>query len=131
MSPNVDVLRAGVDAVNRRNAEALVATCEPDVEFRAYFNQVSGGVFEGHAGMRAYLREVTETFAEFVIQMEQAESRGHELVVAHMTAHGRGVSGVDVEWQAVIAIRFRDGRAWRMASHPTEREALEAVGLRE
>ena len=127
---NVELAREGIDAVNRRDADALVDVCHPDIEFEAYFSQVLGGTFRGHSGMRAYLREVQETFLEFVIEIERIEDRG-DLVVAQMRAHGRGVSGVDVSWQAVVATRFRNGKAWRMASHPSEQEALEAVGLSE
>jgi ketosteroid isomerase-like protein len=60
----------------------------------------------------------------------EVEARS-DLVVGHAKAHGRGVSGVDVKWQAIIATRFRNGKIWRMASRPTEIDAVEAVGLSE
>ncbi len=127
---NVELAQEGIDAVNRRDAEALIGVCDPDIEFHAYFSDVLGGTFKGQSGMRDYLREISETFEEFVIEIERIDDRG-DVVVAHMRAHGRGVSGTDVKWQAVVATRFRNGKAWRMGTRQDESEALEAVGLRE
>ncbi len=127
---NVEIVREGLDAVNRRDAEAFLRAADPEIEFHAYFSEVLGGTFNGHAGMRAYIAEIAETFEEFVIEFDEIEDRG-DLAVAQLRAHGRGVSGVDVRWQAVVAARFRNGRAWRIATRPTEQEALQAVGLSE
>ena len=125
---NLEAAKAGIDAVNRRDIDALLRFCDPEIEFHAYFSDVLGGTFTGHSGMQAYMREITENFEEFVIEIEWTEDRG-ELVIGHAKAHGRSVSGVEAKWQATIATRFRDGKVWRMASRPTESEALEAVRL--
>jgi ketosteroid isomerase-like protein len=124
---NEQVAREAIDAVNRRDVKRLLELCDPEVEFHAYFSDVLGGTFNGHSGMRDYLREIADNFDEFVIEVQSIEEREGDLAVAYMTAHGRGVSGVAIEWNAVVAARFRDGLVWRMASRPTEAEALDAV----
>ncbi|MEA2346883.1 MAG: hypothetical protein QOG62_670 [Thermoleophilaceae bacterium] len=127
---NVEIVRDGLDAVNRRDAEAFVRDADPEIEFHAYFSEVLGGTFKRHSGMRAYISEIAETFEEFVIEFDDIEDRG-DLAVAQLRAHGRGMSGVAVRWHAVVAVRFRNGKVWRIATRPTETEALEAVGLLE
>ena len=127
---HIDATRAAIDAVNRRDADALIDLCDPEVEFHAYFSDVLGATFRGHAGMRAYVREITDSFDEFSIDVEKIEDR-EGFVVAELHALGRGkASGADVEWRASYVARLRDGKGWRAAARPTEKEALEAVGLR-
>lgn len=126
---NVEATRAAIDAVNRRDADALVALSDPEIEFHAYFSDVLGATFKGYEGLRAYIREITDSFEAFHIDIDTIEGR-EGFVVAKLHALGRGrASGADVEWRACYVARLRDGKGWRVASRPTEQAAVQAVGL--
>jgi len=46
---NVDVLHQAIDTFNRRDLDAFLAFCDPDVEFISYLAQVEGGEpYRGH-----------------------------------------------------------------------------------
>ena len=40
---NVELARRYVDALDRHDVEALVAVCDPEVEFRSFFSNLLGG----------------------------------------------------------------------------------------
>jgi ketosteroid isomerase-like protein len=46
---NLELLHRAYDAFNRRDLDALLALCDPDVEFISYTMQVEGGdPYRGH-----------------------------------------------------------------------------------
>jgi hypothetical protein len=46
---NVELLRRFVDAWNRRDIEAMIALCDPGVEYHSVYAAVGGAVYHGHA----------------------------------------------------------------------------------
>ncbi len=123
-----DLVRRFIGALNRRDLEDFLAVCHPDVEFRSFASDL-GGPFRGHAGMRVYFHEFTDTFDEYHFEIERIEDRG-DLLVGWVRAHARArASGVDLDWQPVVATRLRDGRLWRVAAGRCEQEAINSVGL--
>ena len=124
-----ELVRRFLDALNRHDLEDFLAVCHPDVELRSLASDL-GGSFRGHDGIRVYFREFTDTFDEYHFEIERIEDR-EDLVVGWVGVHARArTSGVDLDWQAVLATRFRDGRLWRAAACRTEQEALDSVGVR-
>ena len=123
-----ELVRRFVDAFNRRDLEDFLAVCHPDVEFRSLASDL-GGSFRGHAGVRVYFREFTDTFDEHRLDIERIEDRG-DVTIGWMRGRARArASGVDLDWHAVFATRFRDGRLWRAAACRSEQEALDSVGV--
>jgi ketosteroid isomerase-like protein len=52
---NVELLHRAYDAFNRRDLDALLALCDPDVEFISYTMQVErGDPYRGHDGVRSW-----------------------------------------------------------------------------
>ena len=124
-----ELVRRFVDALNRRDLKDFLAVCHPDVQLRSLASDL-GGTFRGHAGIRSYFREFTDTFDDYHFEIERIEDRG-DLMVRWLRVHARaGASGVDLDWRAVVAFRLRDGRLWRVAACRSEEEALDSVGVR-
>jgi ketosteroid isomerase-like protein len=127
---NVEVIRRAIAAINLRDLDALLESCDPEIEFSSLLSAL-GTTFRGHEGMREYLREITDNYEEMHLEIERIEDRG-EVVTAALHARGRGkASGVTLEWDIAYAARLRNGRGWRVASRSTEADALEAVALSE
>jgi hypothetical protein len=49
---NVERLRRIYRALNARDADALVALCDPSIEIHSVFAAVGGAVYHGHDGVR-------------------------------------------------------------------------------
>ena len=125
----VESIGRAYKAMSRLNAEALVALCEPDVEFRSRIAEADDVTYRGHDGVRDYIATLAEAF-EWV-QTEPLEVVGgsdRAVVCNRFRARGRQ-SGVEVEERFFQALRFRHGKVRWWAFYPSRADALEAVGL--
>ena len=58
---NVEVLKRAFDAINRRDAEALLSELDPEVEWHPAILMAMGGkqtVYRGHDGVRESVRDL-------------------------------------------------------------------------
>ena len=98
------------------------------------FAMLGGGatVFRGHEGVREYLRDLDEAFAEFQIaEISEIRDLGERvLAVGQLRGRGRD-SGAEVESPVAYVVEFKNGRIIRMDDFFDPKEALEAAGLRE
>jgi ketosteroid isomerase-like protein len=129
--PDVDRLaRDLLDAYNRRDAEAFVATWHPNCEWHPFLTaRVEGDPgYHGHNGLRAWFEDVDEMFDDIHGDLDEVREVGDMLVgLGHMHARGRG-SGAEVStavgWVFELSgDKFR--RGWAYTSHE---EALRAAG---
>ncbi len=129
---NVEVVRALFDALNRRAvAEAVQACVHPDVELHSLVAEAEGEVFRGHDGFRRWFGLMIEVFPDWRVDVDETRSiEEYVLGVNRLRGHGAG-SGVPVEGDFWHLTRFREGKLVWIRFFGAEREALEAVGLRE
>jgi ketosteroid isomerase-like protein len=117
--------------MSRLDAEALVAVCDPDVEFRSRIADADDVRYHGHAGVRDYIASLAEVFEWIRTEPLDVIEVGDRVVVCNrFRARGRG-SGVEVEERFFQALRFRDRKSLWWAFYPSKAAALEAVGLSE
>ena len=132
---NVETCWRSVDLFNRRDVEAWLEYLDPEVELHwTLFAMLGGGatVFRGHEGVREYLRDLDEAFAEFQIaEISEIRDLGERvLAVGQLRGRGRD-SGAEVESPVAYVVEFKNGRIIRMDDFFDPKEALEAAGLRE
>ena len=53
---NIELLGRFLDAYNAHDIEALIAYCDPSIEFHSAFSAVGGADYDGHDGLRAPLK---------------------------------------------------------------------------
>ena len=129
---NVEAVRRGLDAINRRDIETVLELCDPEVELRP---SLVGGVeqttFVGREGYRRWFEQQFETYDH--VSFEPHDVRAvHDQVVALYTLRIRGAqSGVELESAGAAVFTFRSGRLTRQVGYQNQSDALEAVGLRE
>ena len=89
---NVEAFKRGVDAINRRDVEALLEILDPDVAWREVFHVTLGGqatVYRGHAGVCELLRDLYESFAEIDSEYSEVRDMGERVVAfGHLRARG-------------------------------------------
>ena len=132
---NVETCLRSADAFNRRDVESYLDELDPKVELHLSLFAMLGGsstVFRGHEGVREYMRDLDETFAEFqLVEISEIRDLG-ERVLAFGRLQGRGLeSEVEVESPVAYVIELKDGRITRLEDFFDPAEALEAAGLSE
>ena len=127
---NVEIVRAGIDAINRGDFEGVLKDADPDFELD--FSQAVGpvqGVFKLDQ-TRGLLEELFGMWEAVRWEIDELREVGDHVAVS-ITSYLRGRDGIEITARPSFVWTFRDGSAVRACTYPEWQEALEAVGLRE
>jgi ketosteroid isomerase-like protein len=131
---NVEVVRRLYKAIARRDSEGVLALYDPEVvwDMSGYpYGEMLERRSHGHAGLRAFWRELYEAWEEYEHDCHELIDAG-EHVISVVTDRGRGrVSGAEVEISAYGLWTIRDGKIIVVAWFRTREEAFDAVRLRQ
>jgi len=129
---NVEAFKRGLEAINRRDVEAMLEELDPQVEWHDVFSLMLVGeakVYRGHEDVRELFRDLFAAFA--VIESEYPEIRdvGDQLVaIGRLRARGME-SGAELESQVVSVCEMKNGKVLRIQTYLDLKEALEAADL--
>ena len=116
-----------IDAINRRDLDALLALMDDEVEAVSRIVAVEGGL-HGHDGIRQWWENWFSAFPDYTIEVVEMDNFG-DVTVATLRALGRGAgSAVPLEDKIWQASRWRRGKTIWWSTYYTREEALEAVG---
>jgi ketosteroid isomerase-like protein len=127
---NVEIVRAAIDAFNRRDFEAAFKYAAPGLEI-----DLSRAVGPMHGVFR--LEQWRGQLDEFAEHWEFLRIEPHEFieadehVVVPWTLHGRGRDGIEVVTRVSWVWTIRTGGIERVSMYQERQDGLEAVGLRE
>ena len=128
---NLEGIERAYEAMSRLDAEALVALCDPAVEFRSRVAEAEDVTYRGHDGVRDYIENFAQVFEWVRTEaLDVIEESDRAVVCNRFRARGRH-SGVEVEERFFQALTFRDGKVLWWAFYPSKTEALQAAGLSE
>ena len=131
---NVEAFKRGVEAYNRRDIDVLLQVHDPEVEWHSVLQMRLGGdatVYWGHEGVRDFVRDLDEAFAELHIEVVEVRDLGDQvLAIGHLHARGTA-SGAETETPIAYLLDFKHGKAIRVLTYLDPTEALEAAGLSE
>ena len=121
-----------LQAFNDGDIEALVAECDPSVEWEEQSIPGVDPIFRRHDGVRRWADLVMgPELGSLEGQIERIEE-ADDAVLAAVVIEGEGSScGVRVQMHVCLVMTFRAGKLARREVFETLAEALEAVGLRE
>jgi ketosteroid isomerase-like protein len=128
---NVEIVRRGIEAWNRRDLQTLMAPYRSDAEVD--WSRSEGpfkGVYRGHDGVQTFWNLLWSMFEEGHLETHDFRQVGSEVVVPN-TAHFRGREGIEVNARTVLVFTLERGQITRLRLFPDLNEALEAIGLRE
>ena len=129
---NVERVGQIAQAIEQQDLSRLIELTHPEVEWHAFFAQLGeGGVYNGHDGMRRYIKDLGDA-AEFLrTQIDDTLAVGDVvLIVGRLRYRGKG-SGVETESRAGWVIRFREARAVYMRAFLDPEQALLTFGISE
>jgi ketosteroid isomerase-like protein len=126
---DVETIQKGIAALNRGDVEGIAATLDPDVELVPLRAVLDGSIYKGHEGMRRWLADMSEDWAEFELELDEVRELepGPVLVRATMRLRGR-TSGVALDAPAAWLCDMREGRVARIRFFADSDAALAAAG---
>ena len=128
---NVEIVRRHLEAWNRRDKAAYVASFRPEAEIdwsraRALYK----GVYRGQERLEAFWDEFWSTFEDSQLEIHDLTEAGADVVVWN-TAHMWGRDGIEVTARSALVFTVENGGITRLRLFQERAEALEAAGLRE
>ena len=131
---NVEVVKAAIDAFNRRDMRALADLSHEDLEIVSVLTaaNLGGATYRGSEAWPSYFAAMDETWEEWQVEEIQVFDGSDDRVACLCRMVGKGKhSGVPVQRAVGITYHFRQAHLWRIRSYLDPDEALDAVGLRE
>jgi ketosteroid isomerase-like protein len=129
---NVEIVRRGTDAYNRRDLDGLVADWAPDAVLDwSNARGFDAGVYRGHAEIRAFAERFLAPWDEVRIELQDPIEVDDDRVIAENVTYLRGRDGIEVQARSAWLITLRDGHQTSLTLYQSKREALEAAGLSE
>jgi ketosteroid isomerase-like protein len=120
------------EAFNRRDVDAVLALCHPELEFVSVTAQFANRSqpYEGHEGMRRYFADVEETWDELQVTAREFHGDPEEgvLVIGRVVARSkqRGLRDMPAGW----IWRLRDGLFAYGRVYEDPHEAAQVAGIK-
>jgi ketosteroid isomerase-like protein len=129
MGRNADIVREVFDAFTRRDSEALLALCDPEIVFTPPTGRLAGRdePYRGHDGLRTYLADVARVWQELRSEPDEYIELG-DRVLCTGRVYAWGIGRV-IDAPAGWVWRIREGRVVEGRVYETRRAAYEAVGM--
>jgi ketosteroid isomerase-like protein len=131
---NIELLKAGLQALNDRDEDASEAVAAEDLEWRPA--TTAGGslerkVYRGRRAMIEYWTDLDADFDDTQFFIEGVQPIGNDRLLYRGRVKARGkASGVPLDLAVWGLWQIRDGKFARGTAFQTEAEALKAAGLR-
>jgi ketosteroid isomerase-like protein len=131
---NIEIVRRGFEAGNRRDVEALIEVLDPEVEWHSALLKALEGkaaMYRGHEGIREFFRDLDELFDMLHAEYPEIRDLGDRVVgIGRIRMRGKG-SGAETESPICSVVDFKNGKAIRVRTYLDPKEALEAAMLTE
>jgi ketosteroid isomerase-like protein len=127
---NVNRMRESIEAMNRRDIQAVLRSMDPEVRFEHRLAALQGN-FVGLDGVRGWLADLAEHFDAWRIHCPDIRDLGDDRVLALGTVKAKGrESGVETELPFTVVATFRDGLITHFTDFGDKNQALKAAGVR-
>jgi ketosteroid isomerase-like protein len=128
---NVEIVKRGVHAFNRRDLDGLAELSTPDAEWVTSMGAIEAETFRGREGAERYIARLGEAWEEFQTVADDLRDLGDRvLMLGRVEGRGKG-SGVPIDMPLGQIFDFRDGKVCRIRSYLDPADALKAMGLKE
>ena len=129
---NGNLFSLGNDAFNRRDIDALLALCDPDVELLSRVAEMEGGgPYRGHDGIRSWYESLLSISPDFSAELEEVRDL-EDITLARVRNRGRGMgSDAPMDQTTWQVVKWQEGKGIWWGIFLNEAEALKAAGLQE
>jgi ketosteroid isomerase-like protein len=129
---DVDLVRRGFEHF-LANGDLLEETTDPDFvwDMSTFHNWPDQQVYEGIDGARTFLRDWTEAWDDWKLEVEEYLDAGDGDVLVILRQSGTAkTSGLRVDMHFAQLFTVVDGKQNRMRMYASREEGLEAAGIR-
>lgn len=117
--------RRFVDAFNRRDADALVALCHPELEFQPTVLVGQRAIYHGHEGLRHWLEQVIASGATHEARVRTVRALDDERLALLTEVCLDG----DVVSPSAMVVRVKDGLIVHAKAYLSDEQTLIRVGV--
>jgi ketosteroid isomerase-like protein len=129
---NVEIMRQSLDAFDRRDRAAWLASRDRDCEVMPASAWPEADEIHGREAAWDFYVEVAGAFEQHLLGGVEIVDAGADKLLVHYRNDLRGrASGAEVEINNWIVVDFQDGKIARDQWFADRDEAVEAAGLRE
>jgi ketosteroid isomerase-like protein len=129
---NVELTRHFIEAFNARDLNAMLAHCDPSIEWHSAFAAVGGAIYHGQEDIRRWHGDFEEVWGDEIRSEPEAYFDLGEHTLFFFVMHGRGQqSGAEVEMPIATVFTVRDGLIVYMKTYTDREEALRDLGVSE
>ncbi|HZG48308.1 MAG TPA: nuclear transport factor 2 family protein [Thermoleophilaceae bacterium] len=127
-APHSELVHAAFDAWKRRDLEAVLALCEPDVEVRSLMTEAERATYRGHQGVRDWLAAVVDVFPDWRPEPLGVAESGTSAIAPFCVTGTGAASGAPIAQTYWFGARFSDaGRIAFFGFFRSEADALQAA----
>ena len=131
MASNVEIMRAALEAFNRRDGAGFDALLDEKAEVVPVRAALEGVTFRGADAASQYCTAVDESWEELRWEVAEIRDLGTRVIaLGHIRGQGRD-SGAAIDARGAWVADLRDGLITRFQTYSDRADALDAVGLRE
>lgn len=128
---SLEIMRAAFDAWYRQDDDAMLATWDEEAELYPLRAQLEGRAYHGHDGVRRFMAELADDWAEVRFDVEKIRDAGEQIVGSgRFRARGRA-SGLELDEPFGVVGAARHGRLAFVRFFSDPADALAAAGLSE
>jgi ketosteroid isomerase-like protein len=125
----VETVALSFEAFNARDVDKLVSLTHPHSEWFPFRAQLEGISYQGHQGVRRFVRDMEEDWETFTIEPVDLTARGDVVMVTgHVTGRSRA-TGLEMDFMGGFVFELRDELIQRIRSFSDPAQAREAAGL--
>jgi ketosteroid isomerase-like protein len=132
---NVEIVRRGLDAWNRRDIDTLVADADPGIEFVNSPTAVEPGTRRGVAEVTAVWRAQWDILLDARFEVDRFFDRGDEIIALGRLSRRMPESDARIDDRFLGSWKIRNGKVIRVEAlgfgRTEVQAALEAAGLEE
>lgn len=123
-------MRAGVEAWNRRDVDAIMGFLDSDAELLPMRAVFEGTVYRGVDGLKSLLHDMNEDWEDFRLEPDEIREIDPSRVLVLGRLQGRGkASGMEIEAPAAWVCELRDGKVKKVQFYAHEDAARDDLGL--
>jgi ketosteroid isomerase-like protein len=126
---NVELVRAWIEAFNRRDGDAIAQLEHPAIEWRTSAEDPDATTNRGQEAVQRYLDGWIDAFPDLHIEATECFAVGSHRVFTTNRFTGHSASGVPMDFLLTTVTTYEEGRIVRVAEYFDRAEALEAVEL--
>lgn len=120
----IEIGRRWVDAITRRDADALMAITDPDIAFYPTKVICNRGLYRGHEGLRQWIADTATAHLPIIEQITDVRSghAGHVVALGHVVIRGKPMSPFS------LLMSLRAGKVAEARAYLSDEAQLQRIG---